>query len=161
MYLVPISLKEANEYVKRNHRHHKPVTGHKFSVAAAVDGEIVGVAIVGRPVSRHLDDGWTLEVNRLCTDGTKNACSFLYAACWRCAKNMGYKKLITYILDTENGASLKAAGWKCLGEAGGKRWTGVRRPEVDLYPAQMKLRFEVEESPAAGQDYKTKEIFHG
>lgn len=143
--LVPISLKEANKFVEMHHRHHKPVTGHKFSVAAAVDGEVVGVAIVGRPVSRYMDDGWTLEVNRLCTDGTRNACSFLYSACWSCAKNMGYKKLITYILDTENGASLKASGWKCVGEAGGKRWTGKRRPEVDLYPAQMKLRFEMSE----------------
>lgn len=142
--LVPVSLKEANAFVQQYHRHHKPVVGHKFSVGAANEkGEIVGVAIVGRPVSRYLDDGWTLEVNRLCTDGTKNACSFLYAAAWRCARNMGYKKLITYILDTESGSSLKAAGWKCVGQAGGKRWTGARRPEVDLYPAQMKLRFEI------------------
>ena len=140
--LVPVSLKEANAFVAQHHRHHKPVVGHKFSVAASDGEKIVGVAIVGRPVSRYLDDGWTLEVNRLCTDGTQNACSFLYAAAWRAAKNMGYKKLITYILDTENGSSLKAAGWKCVGQAGGKRWTGVRRPEVDLYPAQMKLRFE-------------------
>lgn len=141
--LVPVSLKEANAFVARYHRHHKPVVGHKFSVAAAINGEIVGVAIVGRPVSRYLDDGWTLEVNRLCTDGTHNACSFLYAAAWRAARNMGYKRLVTYILDTETGASLRATGWRCIGEAGGKRWTGVRRPEVDLYPAQMKMRFEV------------------
>lgn len=149
LILVPISLAEANAFVKQRHRHHRPVTGHKFSVAAAKKTEagydIVGVAIVGRPVSRYLDDGWTLEVTRLCTDGTHNACSFLYAAAWRAAKNMGYKKMITYILDTETGASLRAAGWKCIGRAGGKCWTGVRRPEVDLYPAQMKMRFEVEE----------------
>lgn len=143
--LVPISLKEANAFVEQHHRHHKPVVEHKFSVAASNEkGDIVGVAIIGRPVSRYLDDGWTLEVNRLCTDGSKNACSFLYAAAWRAARNIGYKKLITYILDTETGTSLKAAGWKCVGEAGGKRWTGVRRPEVDLYPAQMKFRFEIE-----------------
>lgn len=74
--LVPVSMKEANAFVARYHRHHKPVVGHKFSVAAAVNGEIVGVAIVGRPVSRYLDDGWTLEVNRLCTDGTHNAVAF-------------------------------------------------------------------------------------
>lgn len=141
--LVPISLKEANAFVGQHHRHHKPSVGHKFSVAASDGEKIVGVAIVGRPVSRYLDDGWTLEVNRLCTDGTRNACSFLYAAAWRATRNMGYKKLITYILDTETGTSLKAAGWKCVGEAGGKRWTGVRRPEVDLYPAQMKLKFEI------------------
>lgn len=143
--LVPITLKEANFFVEQHHRHHKPVTGHKFSIAASDGEKIVGVAIVGRPVSRYLDDGWTLEVNRLCTDGTKNACSFLYSAAWRAAKNMGYKKLITYILQSENGASLKASGWKCVGEAGGKRWTGKHRPEVDLYPAQMKLKFEIEE----------------
>jgi len=141
--LVPITLKEANAFVERYHRHHKPVVGHKFSVAASDGKNIVGVAIVGRPVSRYLDDGWTLEVNRLCTDGTKNACSFLYSAAWRAARNMGYKKLITYIMQSENGASLRASGWKCVGEAGGLKWTGKRRPEVDLYPQQMKLRFEV------------------
>lgn len=143
--LVPITLKEANAFVLQNHRHHKPVAGHKFSIAACDGEKIVGVAIIGRPVSRHLDNGLTLEVNRLCTDGTKNACSFLYAAAWRAARNMGYKKLVTYILKSESGASLKAAGWKCIGECGGLRWTGKRRPEIDLYPAQMKLRFEVEE----------------
>lgn len=143
--IVPISLKEANEFVAQHHRHHGKTAGHKFSVAVA-DTEtqkIVGVAIVGRPVSRHLDDGWTLEVNRLCTDGTMNACSMLYAAAWRAARAMGYKKLITYILESEPGTSLKAAGWRCVGKAGGLRWTGNRRPEVDLYPAQMKIKWEV------------------
>ena len=148
--LVPISLKEANAFVAQYHRHHKPVVGHKFSVAASDGEKIVGVAIVGRPVSRYMDDGWTLEVNRLCTDGTRNACSFLYSAAWRAAKNMGYKKLITYILESENGASLRASGWKCVGQAGGLRWTGKRRPEVDLYPAQMKLRFEISEETKGG-----------
>lgn len=90
--LVPISLKEANAFVEQHHRHHKHVAGHKFSIAASDGDKIVGVAIVGRPISRYLDDGWTLEVNRLSTDGTRNACSFLYAAAWRCAKNMGYKE---------------------------------------------------------------------
>lgn len=145
--VVPITLKEANAFVTQYHRHHKPVTGHKFSIACAnvQRDEIVGVAIVGRPVSRHLDNGWTLEVNRLCTDGTKDACSMLYAAAWRAARAMGYKKLITYILESESGTSLKAAGWKCIGRCGGLRWTGNRRPEVDLCPAQMKMRWEVSE----------------
>lgn len=142
--IVPITLQEANTFVERYHRHHKPVTGHKFSVACVDDEKIVGVAIVGRPVARYLDNGLTLEVTRLCTDGTRNACSILYATAWRAARAMGYKKLITYILDTESGSSVKAAGWKCVGQAGGLRWTGKRRPEVDLCPAQMKLRFEVE-----------------
>ena len=140
--IVPMTLREANAYVEQNHRHHGPVAGHKYSIGLSDGEKIVGVAIVGRPVSRHLDDGWTLEVNRLCTDGTKNACSMLYAAAWRAARAMGYKRLITYILESENGASLRAAGWKCVGQAGGLRWTGERRPEVDLYPAQMKIRFE-------------------
>ena len=140
--IVPMTLREANAYVEQNHRHHGPVAGHKYSIGLSNGEKIVGVAIVGRPVSRHLDDGWTLEVNRLCTDGTKNACSMLYAAAWRAARAMGYKRLVTYILESENGASLRAAGWKCVGQAGGLRWTGERRPEVDLYPAQMKIRFE-------------------
>lgn len=142
MFLVPISLKDANSFVAEHHRHHKPVVGHKFSIGCAQDGRLVGVAIVGRPVSRHLDDGWTLEVNRLCTTGEKNACSMLYAAAARAAKAMGYHKIITYTLDTEPGTSLRAAGWMCVGPAGGKRWTGKRRPAADLYPSQMKLRYE-------------------
>ena len=140
--IVPVTLAEASAFVEQNHRHHKPVTGHKFSIGCADGDRIIGVAIVGRPVSRYLDDGWTLEVTRLCTDGTKNACSMLYAAAWRATRAIGYKRLITYTLITEPGTSLKAAGWKCIGEAGGLRWTGKRRPAVDLYPAQMKLCFE-------------------
>ena len=140
--IVPMTLREANAYVEQHHRHHGPVPGQKYSIGLSDGEKIVGVAIVGRPVSRHLDDGWTLEVNRLCTDGTKNACSMLYAAAWRAARAMGYKRLVTYIMESENGASLRAAGWKCVGQAGGLRWTGERRPEVDLYPAQMKIRFE-------------------
>ena len=142
--LCPVSLAEANAFVAEHHRHHKPVRGHKFSLGCMVNGQLVGVAIVGRPVSRHLDDGLTLEVNRLCTDGTQNACSFLYGAAARAARTMGYRKIITYILDTENGVSLRAAGWKCAGLAGGRMWTGKRRPSEPLYPAQMKYRYEKE-----------------
>ena len=112
--ICPISLKEANAFVEQYHRHHHAVVGHKFSIGCTDGEKIVGVAIVGRPVSRYLDDGLTLEVNRLATDGTRNACSMLYAAAWRAARAMGYKKLITYILKTETGSSLKAAGWKWL-----------------------------------------------
>jgi hypothetical protein len=144
--IVPITLPEANEYVSEHHRHHKPVVGHKFSIGCADNStgeeKIVGVAIVGRPVSRYLDDGLTLEVTRLCTDGTRNACSILYAAAWRAARAMGYKRVITYILDSEDGASVKAAGYKEIGRAGGLRWTGKRRPQVDLCPAQYKIKFE-------------------
>lgn len=119
--IVPMTLREANAFVEQNHRHHGPVVGHKFSIGISDGEKIVGVAIVGRPVSRHLDDGWTLEVNRLCTDGSRNACSALYAAAWRAARAMGYKRLVTYILESETGTSLRAAGWKCVGQAGGLR----------------------------------------
>ena len=122
--LKPVSLREANEYVKQQHRHHKPVVGHKFSIGCEADGELAGVVIAGRPVSRYLDDGRTLEVTRLCTNGTRNACSMLYAAAARAAAAMGYDRIITYTLDTENGASLRASGWTCQGQAGGLRWTG-------------------------------------
>ena len=140
--LTPISLREANAFVERNHRHHKGVTGHKFSIGCTRDGELVGVAIMGRPVSRYLDDGLTLEVNRLCTTGAENACSMLYGAAARAARAMGYKKIITYTLDTEPGTSLRAAGWQCAGPAGGERWTGKRRPAADLYPPQKKQQYE-------------------
>ena len=146
--LVPVSLKEANAFVAANHRHHKPVTGHKFSIGCKAEGRLVGVAIVGRPVSRYLDDGLTLEVNRLCTTGEKNACSMLYAAAARAAKAIGYRRIITYTLDTEDGASIRAAGWSCAGPAGGKHWTGQRRPSSPgLYPEQRKLRYEKQLHP--------------
>jgi len=101
--IVPTTLKEANAFVLEHHRHHRPVVGHKFSIACADEDDVHGVAIVGRPVARHLDKGWTLEVNRCCTDGAKNACSMLYAAAWRATKALGYQKLITYTLPKEGG----------------------------------------------------------
>lgn len=140
----PISLKEANNFVENLHRHHSKVQGHKFSICCVNGTDIVGVCIVGRPVSRFLDDGETLEITRLCTDGTKNACSFLYSRSARIAKEMGYKKIITYILETENGASLKASGWKNEGVAGGGNWNCPSRPrelidkQLSLFPQKEK-----------------------
>lgn len=120
---VPLSLKEANEFVDRLHRHHDPVYRDKYRVGAMQDGKLVGVVQVGRPVSRVLDDGKTVEVTRLCSDGTKNICSFLYSRAARIAKELGYSKIITYILETESGDSLAASGWtledaKCGGAIG-------------------------------------------
>lgn len=100
--IVPMTLREANAFVEQNHRHHGATVGHKFSIGLSDGEKIVGVAIVGRPVSRHLDDGWTLEVNRLCTDGTRNACSMLYAAAWRAARAMGYKRVGLGVWDYSN-----------------------------------------------------------
>lgn len=143
LYIVPIDFDEAVAYIKQWHRHHKPPQGHKFSLGVSDGEKIVGVACVGRPVARKLQDGWTLEVTRVATDGTPNACSILYAAAWRATRELGYKKLITYILSTERGTSLKAAGWKCIGKAGGGSWNCKGRPRVDKHPIQEKIKFEV------------------
>lgn len=146
--LVPINFDEACEFVARFHRHHGKPVGHKFSIAAASDEKIVGVVIVGRPVARKLDDGWTLEVTRCCTDGTKNVCSKLYAAAWRAARAMGYKRLVTYILDTETGKSLAAAGFREVAAVRGRSWSCQSRPRVDKCPLQGKLRFEIGTAPS-------------
>ncbi|MBG0818977.1 XF1762 family protein [Planomonospora sp. ID82291] len=123
--LVPVTFAQACAFVDGHHRHHRAPPGHKFSIGAAVDqfdspdGELinspfrlVGVAIVGRPVARHFDTGRALEVTRVATDGTSNACSLLYGAAWRAAKALGYTRMITYTRGDENGASLRAAGWE-------------------------------------------------
>jgi hypothetical protein len=143
LYHVRIELAEANAFVAEHHRHHGEVVGHLFSLGAALNNKIVGVAIVGRPVSRMRDDGLTAEVMRLCTDGTRNACSFLYGACAKAAFALGFKRIGTYILASENGASLKASGWRLIGEAGGGSWSAPSRPRVDKHPLQKKLLFEV------------------
>jgi len=157
--LVPITLKEAKAFVEQHHRNHAPSRGGKFCIGAAMDGKIVGVAMAGRPVSRRLDDGWTLEVNRVATDGTKNACSKLYGACLRAGKAMGYRRFVTYTLPHEGGASLRAAGWQLVGEAGGGNWNCETRPRVDTELTQTKLRWEksaaltsTQEEPTDGTD---------
>lgn len=130
MTVQQISLAEANSFVIEHHRHHDATLGHKFSLGAFDDGRLVGVAIVGRPVSRKLDDGKTLEVTRLCTDGTRNACSFLYSAAAKEAKRRGAEKIITYILQSENGASLRASNWTLENAKCGKpSWDGPRYRE--------------------------------
>lgn len=140
MEIIPLTLKAANVFISKNHRHHKPTVGCKFCIGCEDSGQLVGVAICGRPVSRHFDNGKTLEINRLCTDGTRNACSKLYGACVRIARDMGYEKVITYILESENGASLKASNFTCEGRAGGAIWTGVRKRDNGV-PQQLKQRY--------------------
>lgn len=147
MALVPLELAEANAFVKAVHRHHGPVVGHKFSLGAVKNEEIVGVAIVGRPVSRMRDDGLTLEVTRLATNGARNACSFLYGAAARACFALGYRRIGTYILASENGATLRASGWRLVGERGGGSWSVPSRPRVDKHPTQKKLLFEIEATP--------------
>ncbi len=148
--LVPVTLDDANAFVKAFHRHHRPVPGAKFCLAVASIGvndvtRIAGVAIVGRPVSRHLDDGWTLEVNRSCVDPTaKNVNSMLYGAAWRAAKALGYRRLITYTLKSESGASLRAAGWQIIAERDKRSWAAdsKARPRVDKSEPQERFLWE-------------------
>lgn len=139
---APISFSEAAEFVREHHRHHTPPVGHKFSIAAISDNEVVGVVIVGRPVARRRDDGLTLEVTRLCTIGTRNACSFLYGAASRAAFALGYKKIGTYILKSEPGTSLRAAGWKLISQTDGGSWSRTNRNRQDKHPLEPKLLFE-------------------
>lgn len=142
--IVPCELDEANTFIEKHHRHHGPVVGHKFSLAVVDEGGAIrGVATVGRPVARHLDNGLTLEVNRVATDGCANACSALYGAARRATFALGFKKLITYTLPEEGGASLRGSGWKCLGRAGGDSWNCKSRPRIDKHPLQEKFRWEV------------------
>ena len=140
MEIRPITFKTACEFIIQNHRHHKPTVGCKFCIGLYNEEKLIGCAVCGRPVSRHLDDGFTCEINRLCTDGTKNACSMLYGACCRIAKEMGYKLIITYILESENGASLKASNFVCEGTAGGTHWTGARN-KGQAIPHELKTRW--------------------
>lgn len=158
LQVIPTTLAEANAFVAQHHRHHKPVPGAKFCIAVAGRHEIGtrpggagfgmhtdivhGVVIIGRPVARMADDGWTLEVNRCCTDGTLNACSLLYGSAWKAARALGYRRLITYTLPEEGGASLRGAGWRLVGQAGGGSWNRVSRPRVDTAPTQEKLKWE-------------------
>src|SRR5690242_4854577 len=128
--LVPLPLAEANAFVEQHHRHHGPVVGARFSIGAAADEQIVGVAIVGRPVARGLQDGYTAEVVRLCTDGTPRAASKLYAASWRAWRAMGGRRLVTYTLVSEPGVSLRAAGWNLVAEVKGREWDTPSRPRV-------------------------------
>lgn len=147
--IVPVSIREAWAFVAAHHRHHKPHRFASFAIGCARDGVIVGVAVVGHPSARMMADGFTAEVTRLCSvdvggDGNhaSGACSMLYAACWRASRALGFRRLITYTLPEEGGASLRGAGWKLIGEAGGGSWSRRDRPRVDLHPTQRKLRWE-------------------
>lgn len=127
--LCPVSFRDACRYVDQHHRHHAPPRGHKFSIGVESNGGLVGVAMVGRPVARMWDDGYTLEVNRTCTEGYSNANSMLYGAAWRAAKALGYRRLITYTRADENGTSLRAAGWHVVAERPARTgWASPNRP---------------------------------
>lgn len=141
MNALPITQRRAAEYIAEKHRHHAPARGDVFRIGAEIDGELVGVVQCGRPSARGLQDGYTLEVTRLCTDGHDNVCSFLYARAARVAKELGYRRIYTYILESEPGVSLKAAGWKLDGLTKGGSWDTPSRPRADKAPTCPKQRW--------------------
>lgn len=142
LFLQPITYPEACAFIAEHHRHHLPPQGWKFGVAVNDGANVVGVVTVGRPVARMLDNGLTLEVTRCCTDGTKNAASMLYGAAWRAAKALGYQRLITYTLVKEPGTTLRAAGWREVGNTSGGAWGRESRPRVDTHPTGQKTLWE-------------------
>lgn len=151
LIIVPCTIAQANAYVAAKHRHHKQVTASRFALAVADEsGQVRGVAIVGLPVARAYcppRECWTAEVRRVCTDGCKNACSMLYAAAWRAARNIGYKRLISYTLTTESGASLRAAGWCKVARCKARSWdTPSRRREHPQAAHIAKWRWEISET---------------
>jgi hypothetical protein len=148
--LQPITYREACAFIREHHRHHDPPQGYLFAVAVNDGSRVVGVATIGRPVARMLQDGFTAEVTRVCVlsdlprykDHPPPACSKLYAAAWRAARALGYRRLITYTLATESGTSVKAAGWKEVGRAGGGQWNRKSRPRVETQQAGQKTLWE-------------------
>ena len=140
--LQPITFGEASRFIVAHHRHHLPPQGWKFGIAANDGEKVVGVVTVGRPVARMLDDGWVLEVTRCCTDGTPHVASMLYATAWRACRALGYRRLITYTLMEEAGTSLKAAGWRIVGQTKGGSWSVPSRPRVDKHPLGQKTLWE-------------------
>jgi hypothetical protein len=140
--VVPCTLRAARAFVTEHHRHHKAPQGGLFALAAASGDAVVGVAIVGKPVARRLNDGFSAEVTRLCTLGERNVCSLLYSAAWRAARALGYRRLLTYTLPSEGGASLRASNWRVVAQTKGGKWDRKERPRLDEHPLQRKLRWE-------------------
>ena len=141
--LSPLTLKEARRFVDEHHRHHRAPQGGLFAVGLVREGEVVGCAIIGRPVARMNSDGYTAELTRLCVlEDVKNGASKLYGASWRACRSLGYRRLITYTLVSEPGTSLRAAGWREIGSAGGGSWNRPGRPRVDTHPLEQKTLWE-------------------
>ncbi len=142
LVIQPITYSEACAFITAYHSHHLPPQGWKFGLAVNDGDKVVGVVTVGRPVARGLDNGWTLEVTRCCTDGTSHVGSKLYAAAWRATRALGYKRLVTYTLVSEAGTSLIAAGWRVIGTTDGGSWNCLSRPRVDKAPTCQKRLWE-------------------
>lgn len=141
LHVREIELRDANAFVNTRHRHLAGVVGHKFSIGVFTGSRLVGVAIIGRPLARFLDNGNTLEILRVATDGTRNACSKLLGAARRGARDRCAARIITYTLPSEPGTSLRAAGFACEGPAGGGAWARRGRGRADRHPTVRKLRW--------------------
>lgn len=150
--VAPSTIRAARAFVSEHHRHHPAPQGGLFALSVRRDGETVGVAIIGRPVARLLDDGTTAEVTRLATiredidgekKGPRNACSLMYAAAWRAARALGYRRLVTYVLESEPGTSLKAAGWRRTADVRARSWNRSKRARTDKHPTGPKVRWEI------------------
>ncbi|MFD0001769.1 XF1762 family protein [Streptomyces sp. NPDC127178] len=159
LHIRPMKWKAACAYVDEHHRHHDSPQGHQFSLGVHTDGgRLVGVAIVGRPVNRNFDNGLTVEVTRVATDGTPNACSALYAAAWRTARSAGYRRAITYTQDGESGASLRAAGWRKVTDLPARPgWNAPSRPRrtlgtEDIARALWEITTHNADTPPNGRD---------
>lgn len=158
--LVPISIREASQFVAHHHRHHRPPRGALFALGADVDGTLVGVALVGRPVGRGMQDGRTVEVIRLAVDTSqcrcasadtphdqhcpvRNACSFLYGRARRAAAALGYQRVITYTRQDESGASPRGAGYEQTALLPARSYEGqVSRPRFDRSTPATRVRWE-------------------
>lgn len=143
LILVPTYLDEAKAFVRLHHRHSLPPLGHRVSVGVEDDGQLVGVAIVGRPVAKIGNGREIAECLRCCTSGKRNACSKLYGAAKRLAAAMGYRRLITYTLEDEDGTSLKAAGFARVALVKGRQWSRPSRPRKLAPETPNRWRWEV------------------
>ena len=143
--IKPVSIKNANEFIKTYHRHHRPTSRNSGRWALAAydnENELIGVAIASNPVSATYMDGITLEVTRLCVkeNAQKGTASFLLSKCCRIRKEMGGSRIITYTLESESGSSLKGAGWNLVGHVKPhNRWIekskydGKARDKLEIY----------------------------
>jgi hypothetical protein len=143
MHIIPITQRAAKKFIDQHHRHHKAPVGSIFQIGLVKDCDLVGVIMVGRPVARSLDDGLTAEVNRNCViEGVKNGTSMLLGAAARAARELGYLYIITYTLDFEGGASLRAVGWKRDSEhTSNNGWNNRKNRQIDMFPNTKKIRW--------------------
>jgi len=156
LHVVPVTLRDARAFVDAHHRHLRAPAGAKLAIGVRDDRQrLRGVAVLGRPVARHLDNGSTIEVTRVATDGCRNACSALYGAAARIAKVLGYARALTSTLASETGTTVRAAGWQCKGVGRGGAWSRRACTRRDLQPLGPKQRWEIDLATGRSPDPRT------